>query len=606
MKFYNVLLLLLIGLFLPGKNIEQVCCTPAYEDVPDSLLTVGGIRKTVLSDPDKALYMLDVAESRELLPAYQINWTRAQIYGSAKQMERVAVKWGKLVLEDDSVRNNPQYYFNMCKNLVESMIAIGEYEEAIRYARSMIDVIDRLGKSKDNNHNSYWAIARVYRAMGNPEEAYGAMKEALQLCRRQVERKREMEMPVVSDEMKLYLYYQNLAGWLREDGKLEGALAAVREMKACVERLRPLKGGAFPKQIPEKVFFSKEGVVDGRLANLHVLLGEADKGREWFEKMQANPLAESDPEMLRQEIEYYESTRQYGKLVEKTLPLADAALYEDSISGQRKEACLALAETYRRLGKPAEANAFYKTALLLTDSLHRRNNENEALQMATLLETREKERKIELQEEELRWHRAVTSTIAGALLLVGVIFLLVVRHSRIVDRKNKVLALQIDRYLSYRDELQAARERIRLLEEAKADLDVAGVKAEVEDEPEPGGRNGLPEDVDRKYFEELDLKIRGERLFLNPDLTRDMILQLTPVGKNRISPLLQTFAGENFNGYVNRLRLEHSLVLLKDFDHYTVEAVAIDSGFNNVRTFQRIFREKYGMTPAEYRKTLKG
>ena len=64
-KFYNTLFLLLICLFLPGKNIKQVHCTPAYDDIPDSLLTVGEIRKTVLSDPDKALYLLDVAEERK-------------------------------------------------------------------------------------------------------------------------------------------------------------------------------------------------------------------------------------------------------------------------------------------------------------------------------------------------------------------------------------------------------------------------------------------------------------------------------------------------------------------------------------------------------------
>ena len=51
------------------------------------------------------------------------------------------------------------------------------------------------------------------------------------------------------------------------------------------------------------------------------------------------------------------------------------------------------------------------------------------------------------------------------------------------------------------------------------------------------------------------------------------------------------------------MRLDYSLVLLKDFKHYTIEAVAIDSGFGNVRTYQRIFRDKYGMTPMEYRKT---
>ena len=63
-KFYNTLFLLLICLFLPGKNIKQVCNAPAYDDIPDSLLTVGEKRKTVLSDPDRALYLLDVAEER--------------------------------------------------------------------------------------------------------------------------------------------------------------------------------------------------------------------------------------------------------------------------------------------------------------------------------------------------------------------------------------------------------------------------------------------------------------------------------------------------------------------------------------------------------------
>ena len=96
--------------------------------IADSLLTVNAIRKTSLADPDRALALLDIAESRKSMPRYQICWMRAQIYGGDKQMERIAVKWGKLALEDDSVRNNPQYYFNMCRNLVESMIATGTYD----------------------------------------------------------------------------------------------------------------------------------------------------------------------------------------------------------------------------------------------------------------------------------------------------------------------------------------------------------------------------------------------------------------------------------------------------------------------------------------------
>ena len=52
--------------------------------------------------------------------------------------------------------------------------------------------------------------------------------------------------------------------------------------------------------------------------------------------MRENPLVDSDPEMIRLEIDYYEDMRQYGKLIEKALPLTDVALYEDSISVRRR------------------------------------------------------------------------------------------------------------------------------------------------------------------------------------------------------------------------------------------------------------------------------
>lgn len=332
--------------------------------------------------------------------------------------------------------------------------------------------------------------------------------------------------------------------------------------------------------------------------------GQAGKGREWFEKLQENPLAGRNPDLVRLEIEYYKHTHEYGKLVGKAYRLADPVAYDDSIHEQRKEACLLLADAYRHLGKEGEANAFYETALLLADSLKRRDNENNALEMATLLETREKERQIEQQAEELKWHRTLTTVAGGILFLICVIFLLVVRHSRIVGRKNKLMAQQIELYLSYRTKLDTAQLRINQLEEMLAEQTKVNTDSKEEKEEKSTATLGDINEADRRSFEELDLKIRNERLFLDPNFSRDILLQLTPVGKNRISSLLQTFTGENFNGYINSLRLEYSLSLLKKFNHYTIEAIAMDSGFNNVRTYQRLFRDKYGMTPAEYKKSL--
>ena len=601
-RFYTYLIILFA--FYPVYTLQAIPSAQPEEYIPDSLLTVQAIRNAALSDPDRALLLLDEAEKRESFPQYQIDWTRAQIYGGPKRMERMAAKWGKRVLENDSVLNNPQYYFNMCKNLIESMIATRDYEEAMKYVRSMIDVIERSSNSTSNHHNAYWAIARVYRAMGNPGEAYTYMNEAIRFCREQIDIKRKREHPIVSDELKLLLYKQNLADWQQEDGRTADALKTTLSMQEEIERLRPLKGGAFPHKIPDASFQAKEGIIAGKLAYLYVQAGQAGKGREWFEKLQENPLAGRNPDLVRLEIEYYKHTHEYGKLVGKAYRLADPVAYDDSIHEQRKEACLLLADAYRHLGKEGEANAFYETALLLADSLKRRDNENNALEMATLLETREKERQIEQQAEELKWHRTLTTVAGGILFLICVIFLLVVRHSRIVGRKNKLMAQQIELYLSYRTKLDTAQLRINQLEEMLAEQTKVNTDSKEEKEEKSTATLGDINEADRRSFEELDLKIRNERLFLDPNFSRDILLQLTPVGKNRISSLLQTFTGENFNGYINSLRLEYSLSLLKKFNHYTIEAIAMDSGFNNVRTYQRLFRDKYGMTPAEYKKSL--
>lgn len=603
MRLYTILLLLLVFQLLSDRSYCSTHAALINRYIPVDSLTVNNIRQTALSDPDQALAMLDEAERQKALPSFQINWTRAQIYGGFKKMERVAVKWGKLVLEDDSVRNYPQYYFNMCKNLLESMIAIGEYEEAVRYAQSMIDVLERSGKPSDGKHNAYWALARVHRAIGDPDEAYEALDTAIVLCQSALERKKEMKAPLVSDHLLLFQYYQRKTDWLAEEGRMEEALPSAQALQEVVEQLRPLKGGPYPWQLPDAVFAQKEGIAAGTLAALSEQSGQQAEGKQWFARLQANPAVDKDPELIRQVIAYHQATGNDSQVIEKARLLADPVAYQDTIQEQRREACEVLADAYQRLGQTKESSAYYRTALTLADSLQQRSHETDALELATLMETQEKERQIEKQAEGLKWYRSVIGFTSGIVVLLVAIVGLIVRYSQTVKRKNCSLVTQIDLYLSYRDELQAARERIRQLEEAAGKATEEKL-AEAEAAPTPEASTEAKQKADRLIFEQLDQQVRDLQLFLQPDFTRDMLLRLTPIGKNSISLLLKTFTGENFNGYINGLRLEYSLSLLKTCGHYTIEAIAHDSGFNNLRTYQRLFREKYGMTPDEYRKTL--
>ncbi len=59
--------------------------------------------------------------------------------------------------------------------------------------------------------------------------------------------------------------------------------------------------------------------------------------------------------------------------------------------------------------------------------------------------------------------------------------------------------------------------------------------------------------------------------------------------------------GISFHEYCNRLRLEKAEILLRQTSKKILD-IALESGFNNVSYFNRVFRNKHGISPLEYRK----
>ena len=73
-----------------------------------------------------------------------------------------------------------------------------------------------------------------------------------------------------------------------------------------------------------------------------------------------------------------------------------------------------------------------------------------------------------------------------------------------------------------------------------------------------------------------------------------------------ISPyaLSRVFSGsfhQNFNHYLNDVRLEHASVLLADSD-LPITDIYLECGFQSQATFNRVFRAKYKVTPRQYRR----
>lgn len=73
------------------------------------------------------------------------------------------------------------------------------------------------------------------------------------------------------------------------------------------------------------------------------------------------------------------------------------------------------------------------------------------------------------------------------------------------------------------------------------------------------------------------------------------------LSKTYISALFKKETGEKFSEYLQRIRLERACGLLKT-SKFTIGEIAIKTGFSDAAHFSHVFKERYQMSPIEYRK----
>jgi len=95
-----------------------------------------------------------------------------------------------------------------------------------------------------------------------------------------------------------------------------------------------------------------------------------------------------------------------------------------------------------------------------------------------------------------------------------------------------------------------------------------------------------------------------EQLFKDPDLTLSGLARHVGLTPNAVSQLVNAGLGQSFTDWVNGYRLAEVVRRLRTDDarRFTVLALALDAGFNSKTTFNRVFKEKTGLTPSAYQK----
>lgn len=85
------------------------------------------------------------------------------------------------------------------------------------------------------------------------------------------------------------------------------------------------------------------------------------------------------------------------------------------------------------------------------------------------------------------------------------------------------------------------------------------------------------------------------------DLSMDELAEMTGFSKSHFIRLFKEFAGVSYYEYLTKRRLLHAELLL-DNPEYSIADIAMQSGFNSLATFNRVFKSSHNCTPTDYRK----
>ena len=106
---------------------------------------------------------------------------------------------------------------------------------------------------------------------------------------------------------------------------------------------------------------------------------------------------------------------------------------------------------------------------------------------------------------------------------------------------------------------------------------------------------------DKELFDRIHRLIVEQQLFLNPSFSRKHYLELGLINKNKAAQLLQLYAHTHLTGYINKLRLDYAVHYMDEHPDDPIKPVALSSGFQNIRTFYRLFLAEFGVTPTTYK-----
>ena len=518
------------------------------------------INKICRTKPDEALDMLDKAEMSHKMRTVKVNLLRAMTYVDGYYDLDKGLEYAMKAYNDPTIKNDTLPKITITRMLTALNYALSRFSQACSMATEGSALAYAVG-DKEAIAYFYQFIAFTKYELGDHGEAYRYFDRSIELYKQ------------LTDEQPHWVYVSDMfvvqlkeIQYLNDEGRHREALAKTDDCEATLKRLT-----TFPDLA--------DGLHDKFTAQylsvaccVYYNTGNKAKAEDGYRRMMATEYVKSDLGQNTPAI-YQVLSGRYKEALERTQKEDASYKDKDTVNTLFIDEVLnnGLAAS-QRLGYNNRANSYYNRILSLKDSLYLRNQKQTAMEMSVIYETRDKDIQLIEKDAVIKRNRMFLVMAAIIIVLSLTAIVLIIRYNRIIQRKNKAVVRSIE-------------EKLQLIQIANHS------RTENKDDS-----------ADRQLFERIDNAIREKQLFLQADFTRDTLCQMLNINKTQCSSVIKAYANCSFPTYVNRLRLNHAIELMKRYPQYSIEAIANDCGMERAN-FHRRFIEEFGITPSEFKKT---
>ena len=302
-------------------------------------------------------------------------------------------------------------------------------------------------------------------------------------------------------------------------------------------------------------------------------------------------------------IPYLILSKQYEKVLDNSKDFKELLRTQrDTLNAQYLAVLNKEVQAYLGMNRYKEAAEIRETIIAITDSINSNDRKNAALELNAMYGASEKEEYIAEQASQLKIRNVSLCFLACIVVLTLFILWRLWRFNHIIEYKNRMLAKLInEKFANKKDGNQLLE--VYEEQEVSSELEPELISPEEQDEllDETDKESG-EEEENKKIFQELNHTVVQKQLYLSPELSREDLAQIVHLNNARFARMIRECTGTNFNGYINGLRINYAIKLMKKYPNYTIRAIADESGFNSAPILYNLFKKKTGMTPYEFKK----